>query len=358
MNDSRQSDDVGYKASHPAPAPGLPSASASDDTSTALPSARPRRLPPSVSVLRRRTRTQIDWLNVDGTRIRYGVRRGRGRPMVVLNTLGGNLDMLLPLIDALNDVEVIAMDVPGAGHSPALGLPRGFKWHARLVATLLDRLGYDEPVNVTGLSWGGALAQQFALDYPHRVNRLVLAASSPGVVSMPARHSTLKRLLTVRRYRRHEPQPEQAQLIYGGLMRHRPELIERRGAEAIGPSTRGYVNQLLTAFGWTSVHRLHGLRCPTLIMGGDDDPVMPLVNTRLLYWLIPKSYLHVVRGGGHLFLLMRANESAAVIKRFINERRYDGTDGQDYYMARNQPADGSLVPRHVVASADDENASD
>lgn len=314
--------------------------------------ARSNRLPRAVSVLRRRTRMHIDWLDVDGVRIRYGIRPGHGRPMLLLNTLGANLDMLMPLVDALDDVELIALDMPGAGHSPVTGVPRGFKWHARLVATLLDRLGYDDAINVTGLAWGGSLAQQLALDFPQRVNRLVLAAASTGAVSMPARRSTLARLLTARRYRRNESVAERVPVLYGGLTRRRPELIERRGPEAVGPSTRGYVQQLLATLGWTSVHRLHGLRCPTLLMGGDDDPVMPLVNIRILYWLIPKSYLHVIRGGGHLFLLVRANESAAVIKRFINERRYDGTDGQDYFAGRDQPDDGSLVPRGVESGDD------
>lgn len=307
------------------------------------------RLPRAVSVLRRPTRMHIDWLDIDGVRVRYGVRPGHGRPLLVLNTLGANLDMLMPLIDALDDIELIALDMPGAGHSPVLGMPRGFKWHARLIAKLLDRLGYDDAINVAGLAWGGSLAQQLALDFPQRVNRLVLAAASSGTISMPARRSTLQRLLMARRYRRHESVAERVPLLYGGLTRRRPELIERRGPDAVGPSTRGYIHQLLATLGWTSAHRLHGMRCPTLIMGGDDDPVMPLVNIRVLYWLIPKSYLHVVRGGGHLFLLVRANESAAVIKRFINERRYDGTDGQDYFAARNQSPDGRLIPQRVKA---------
>ncbi|MES1926479.1 poly(3-hydroxyalkanoate) depolymerase [Salinisphaera sp. T31B1] len=295
-------------------------------------------------MLRRRTQIQVEFVDVDGVRLRVGVRRGRGRPMLIFNGIGANLDMTLPLVNALDDVEVIVFDVPGAGESPALTMPRRFAWLARLSAKLLDRLGYDEPLNVIGVSWGGALAQQFALDFPARTNRLVLAATSTGLLALPARSNVIKRLTTARRYQKNENLAELAPALYGGLMRRRPELIERRGDYAAGPSTRGYINQLLAGLGWTSVHRLHRLRCPTLIMGGDDDPVMPLVNIRLLYWLIPKSYLHVVRGGGHLFLLVRANESAAVIKRFINERRYDGTDGQDYFVARDLPSDGTLTP--------------
>ena len=303
-----------------------------------------RRVPPALSVLRRRTRMRVEFVDVDGIRLRVGVRRGQGRPMLLFNGIGANLDLTLPLINALDDVELIVFDMPGAGASPALKLPHRFGWLARLTATLLDRLGYDEPINVAGISWGGALAQQFALDFPGRTNRLVLAATSAGMLGLPARANVFRRLITARRYQKNETLAELAPTLYGGLVRRRPELLERRGAHAAGPSTRGYLNQMLAGLGWTSVHRLYRLRCPTLIMGGDDDPVMPLVNIRLLYWLIPKSYLHIVRGGGHLFPLVRANESAAVIKRFINERRYDGTDGQDYYAARGAPADGRLTP--------------
>lgn len=303
-----------------------------------------RRLPPELSVLRRRTRIQVDWIDVDGVRLRYGIRRGRGRPMLILNTIGANLDMLLPLVNALDEVEIIAPEMPGSGRSPARSIPHRLGWFADLISTFLLRLGYDEPLDIVGLSWGGLLAQQFALDHPAQVNRLVLASSSIGWPSLGTFSSTFKRLTVARRYQRTETLPGTVAALYGGLVRRRPELIGR-GRYASGPSTHGYMQQLIASLVWTSAHRLHRLHCPTLIMGGDDDPIIPLVNSRILYWLIPKSYLHVVRGGGHLFLLMRANESAGVIRRFLNERRYDGTDGADYYAARGLPADGRLIPR-------------
>lgn len=317
----------------------------------------PRRsVPPNLSVLRRRTRMHVEFIDVDGVRLRVGVRRGRGRPMLLFNGIGANLDMTLPLVNALDDVEVIVFDVPGAGDSPTLTVPHRFRWLARLSSRLLDRLGYDLPVNVAGVAWGGALAQQFALDFPDRTNRLILAATSTGMLALPARSNVLKRVTNARRFQKSETLAQLAPALYGGLMRRRPELLERNGHFAPDPPKRGYFYQLLAGMGWSSVHRLHRLRCPTLVMGGDDDPVMPLVNIRLLYWLIPKSYLHIVRGGGHLFLLVRANESAAVIKRFINERRYDGTDGQDYYAAQNLPPDGSLRP--LTATGQLPNAED
>jgi predicted alpha/beta-fold hydrolase len=63
---------------------------------------------------------------------------------------------------------------------------------------------------------------------------------------------------------------------------------------------------------------LHRLRQPTLVLAGDDDPIVPMVNGRLLAWRIPQARLHVVRGGGHLFLLERPADVAALVADFLD----------------------------------------
>jgi pimeloyl-ACP methyl ester carboxylesterase len=71
--------------------------------------------------------------------------------------------------------------------------------------------------------------------------------------------------------------------------------------------------------GWSSLPFLRRIRQPTLVMAGDRDPIVPLINGRILARLIPDARLEVVRGGGHLFLLERARESAAAIEGFLGE---------------------------------------
>lgn len=272
----------------------------------------------------------IRTVDVDGVRLRVATRAGKGRPLVLFNGIGANLDLLQPFAEALDEVALLIFDLPGAGGSPPLKLPRRLSCLARLSERLLDRLGYTAPVNVAGVSWGGALAQQFAIDYPERTNRLILGATSAGAVAIPARLRVLMRLSTPWRYFSPEYLARVAPELYGGLTRRRPDLVARHVELTRCPSVRGYAYQLYAIMGWTSVHKLPRLRCPTLVMAGDDDPITPVINSRLLHWLIPKSYLHVVHGGGHLFAIVRANESAGVVRRFLNERRYDGTDPQDY----------------------------
>jgi pimeloyl-ACP methyl ester carboxylesterase len=81
-------------------------------------------------------------------------------------------------------------------------------------------------------------------------------------------------------------------------------------------SQAGYMYQLTAGAGWTSVPFLPMLRQPTLILAGDDDPIIPLANARLMHLLIPKSRLHVYHGG-HLGLVTEATELAPVVDGFL-----------------------------------------
>src|SRR5262249_61267005 len=83
------------------------------------------------------------------------------------------------------------------------------------------------------------------------------------------------------------------------------------------PSLRGYLLQLAAIAGWSSLRFLHRIRQPTLVMTGDDDPIVPTVNGRILAGRIPAARLHLVHGGGHLFLLDQAAEAAAIIGEFL-----------------------------------------
>jgi len=84
-------------------------------------------------------------------------------------------------------------------------------------------------------------------------------------------------------------------------------------------SPRGYLYQLYAGLGWTSVPFLPLLRQPTLIMSGDDDPIIPVANARLMHSLIRDSQLHVFHGG-HLGLVTEARQLAPVVSTFLTEQ--------------------------------------
>jgi pimeloyl-ACP methyl ester carboxylesterase len=174
---------------------------------------------------------------------------------------------------------------------------------------------------VLGISWGGALAQQFALSRPDRVRRRVLVATGPGVLMVPARPTVLLHMLTPRRHRDAGYAARIAGHLYGGSARAEPAVARDllHATTRLGP-VRGYFYQLISAAGWTSLPRLARLRPPTLILAGDDDPIIPLANARIMHGLIPRSELHVY-AGGHLELAARAERIAPVVEAFLDADR-------------------------------------
>jgi poly(3-hydroxyalkanoate) depolymerase len=259
---------------------------------------------------------------VDGQRLRVAVRPGRAaagsRPaLLLINGIGVGLEMLEPLVAGLDpDVDVIRFDPPGIGGSAPPPVPYHFNGLCGLISRMLTGLGYGR-VDILGISWGGGVAQHFALFRGSRCRRLILAAT--GALMVPARPSVLAQLMVL---------PPQHQMdreylhrivgeVFGGSARNHPE----RAAAAMSDgdwlgSPLGYLYQLTATAGWTSLPFLPVIRQPTLILAGHDDPVIPLVNARLLNLLIPKSRLHVYRGG-HLALATEAAELAPVVDAFL-----------------------------------------
>ena len=141
-------------------------------------------------------------IELDGQYLRTAVRPGSSSlpPLLIFNGIGANLELVFPFIEALDpDLEVIAFDVPGVGGSSTPMTPFRFPGLAKLAARMLDYLDYSQ-VNVIGVSWGGALAQQFAYSHPERCKKLILAATSAGAVMVPGRPAVLMKMASPRRY--------------------------------------------------------------------------------------------------------------------------------------------------------------
>ena len=190
---------------------------------------------------------------------------------------------------------------------------------ASWVAALMTSLGHQR-FDVLGLSWGGGLAQQLAFQARRRVRRVVLVATGTGSLMVPARPHVLATMLSPRRHRDPDYAASVAARIYGGTMRSDPQ----RGARLLHAATRagpkrGYYYQLLAGAGWSSLPGLPFIRQPVLVVAGDDDPIIPLVNARIIARLLPDSRLHVYRGG-HLGILTESDELAPHIDAFLGER--------------------------------------
>ena len=244
-------------------------------------------------------------------------------PLLLITGLGAGLELAGPLEAQLNrrGVRTISYDAPGVGESTPYIWPRRMSGVARTAEHLLDALGVDT-VDVLGVSLGGGVAQQLAHQAPDRVRRLVLAATGPGMAGVPGSPLVLWRLTSPRRYYQPDYYRRIAGTLYGGIARTDPDALLHGSLARFThrPTAWGYASQLYSLAGWTSVTWLGRLRQPTLVLAGDDDPIVPLANGRILARMIPDTRLHIVCGGGHLFLLEQPGEVAGLITDFLHHK--------------------------------------
>lgn len=235
-------------------------------------------------------------------------------PVLFFNGIGANIEAVAPLAEALDDRPFLTFDMPGVGGSPDPLVPYNpftMSWAAN---DLLKRFGAPL-VDVMGVSWGGAMAQHFALQHGGQVRKLVLAATTAGMLMVPGKPAALSKMANPRRYVDAEFMAKHFRTLYGGMTGGQDEHIGRLKP----PSPRGYLYQLLCMIGWTSVPALPFLRTETLIMMGEEDSIVPLVNGRILNALIPNSRLETFAQGGHLFMLTHKERTLELLRDFLAE---------------------------------------
>ena len=202
--------------------------------------------------------------------------------------------------------EVLAFDYRGMGASPPAEEPYTMSDLARDVADLLDTAGW-ETTAIAGLSFGGMVAQEFAVTFPGRVERLALLATSPGgafasypleeLADLPAAERTSRSLLLADR--RWTPEwlaanPAEAAMAAGFAASH---------DTADSPAAaRGRLLQLQARKGHDALDRLHRVACPTMVGSGRYDDIAPLVNGQAIVDRITDATFRVYRGG-HAFLV-------------------------------------------------------
>lgn len=234
-------------------------------------------------------------------------------PILFFNGIGANIEAVAPLAEALTERPFIMFDMPGVGGSPEPLVPYNpftMSWTAK---ELLRRFGVEE-VDVMGISWGGAMAQHFTLQYGEMVRRLVLCATTAGMIMVPGNPAALTKMANPRRYVDAAFMEEHFRTLYGGLTGGKAEHISR----LTPPTPRGYLYQLLCMIGWTSAPALPFLKKEVLIMMGDEDQIVPLINGRMLEALIPHSRLEIFEQGGHLFMLTHREQAISSLRGFLN----------------------------------------
>lgn len=252
-----------------------------------------------------------------GRPVRYGEYHppGATQTLLLFNGIGANIESASRFLRSFVQTRVIIFDAPGVGGTPTPTLPYRISHVADMAAALLNQLGV-KTTHVFGVSWGGGAAQQFAHLYPQRCLSLTLAATTSGAIMIPGSPKTLLKMVTPKRHSDANFMLENALQLYGGTVAVQEELM-REFSEALDHGTPvGYAYQLMAMVGWTSWHYLPKLDMPALVLMGAEDPIVPVINGRILASRLKHSTLEVLPCG-HLFMVTMPEATAERVERFL-----------------------------------------
>ncbi len=268
-------------------------------------------------------------VKANGININYE-SHGTGEPLVMINGYGGNLrgwDIQVPFLS--KKYCVITLDNRGTGHSDKPDIPYTIRMMADDVAGLLDALNIDA-AHICGFSMGGAIAQEFAINYPQRVISLILGCSGFGGSHETKRDPAVDaQLLNMKNFSSWTPEYYIREILPGGYteefinknLQFIKEMIKHRSAY---PATPSYVYER-QAKAVLEEHdtydRLNQIKAPTLILVGSADPLSPLENSRILASRIPNSELVILENLRHAFNIEAAEKTNNLILDFLNRHR-------------------------------------
>jgi pimeloyl-ACP methyl ester carboxylesterase len=254
------------------------------------------------------------------------VEMGTGTPLVLLHGLAGNWQSWLANLSALSaHHRVIAIDLPGFGHSALCTGAITMEGYADTVVELLDRLGIDR-ATLIGNSMGGLITIEAAARHPERIAAAILVCSG-GIPLTGWRHRlvVIPLLLTLHNLLRHVglrrwalARPWRMRLLAGGIV-HRPrEVPAPLLSEALsGLGAPGVTAALRAGLGYDARRRAPRLTCPTLLLWGREDRVVPLWMGEELHALIPHSRLVVWDGVGHCPMLEAPERFDELVESFV-----------------------------------------
>jgi len=248
----------------------------------------------------------------------YWEESGTGAPVLLIMGLGYTLDMwhrTRPVID--KHYRTIVFDNRGVGKS---GVPAGAYEIAQMAAdaaSVLDAAGIER-ARIFGISMGGMIAQEFALEFPERVDRLILGCTAcGGKESVPASKEVRDVLMA-----RATMTPEQ------GVEAMVPHIYDRSTPRAridedlairmrSYPTAEGYLGQIQGIVAWSCFDRLGSIRAKTLVIHGETDELVPPENGRIIARAIPGAELLMLEHASHIFTTDQPEKSHAAILEFF-----------------------------------------
>jgi pimeloyl-ACP methyl ester carboxylesterase len=272
------------------------------------------------------------WVQVAGTSVNT-IEMGEGKPLVFVHGLSGSWPNWLEQLPVFaRDHRVIAMDLPGFGHSPMPAETITISAYARILDELLGALGVDAAA-IVGNSMGGFISAELAIAFPQRVERLVLVSAAG--ISTNGRRDVQRVVPALRRmekvvaaYTTWLAAHSDAVTRYPGLRnaalglvtRHPSRLNPALAAEQLrGAGKPGFMQALQANINYPIRERLPEIACPTLIVWGEEDRVIPVRDAGVFEELIPGSRKVLFKDTGHVAMLERPAAFNELLEEFLAE---------------------------------------
>jgi pimeloyl-ACP methyl ester carboxylesterase len=256
---------------------------------------------------------------VNGVRIYYEIY-GQGEPLLLIMGLGASaLGWQSQIPTFSQHLRVIAFDNRDAGRSDRVEAEYALADMADDAVGLLDHLGIDS-AHVYGVSMGGMIAQELVLRHPARVRTLVLGCTSPCMLAMPPSEKAVRDTTEAAELPVREAFERTAWEGYSDayLAANKEDLWLRVQSEAaLMPPLEAWRRQYSAVARFDVRERLGEIRSPTLIMTGDEDPLVPPENSRFLAERIAGAELAVFPKGRHAFNVEFEEESNGAVLDFI-----------------------------------------
>ena len=269
--------------------------------------------------------------HINGVQLYYE-EHGAGPPLVLIPGFGTGLWIWFKQVPAFAArCRTISFDPRGVARSGPADEPLAIRTIADDLAALLGELGVAD-AHVLGASFGGFVAQEFALAYPERTRSLLLCCTSfggPGHV--PPSVETLQALASTKGLNTEERVRENLLIAFSQrfVTEHPAEIeqvIRLRAANFVPEQV--YLRQLQAAVAFNTEARVSEIGAPTLVLTGEADTIVPPANSHNLAALIPGARLRVVPGGSHTFFIEQAGEFNRAVLEFVEEVESGGTAGR------------------------------
>jgi len=260
----------------------------------------------------------MDWIEVNGTSLRYQLSGSGERTLVLVHEMGGTLeswDQVLPILQ--QGRRVLSYDMRGAGLSEKIRGDVTFDVMADDLAALLDMLGMTRPVALAGCAVGGGIVLHFAARFPHRVAGLVAMGPATGV-SPERRAATLARADAIRRLGPAGVVEESFAASYPPEVRHDQEQYRRFRARWLANDPESYAAIYRMLVDATINDELPLITCPALLLAGTHDKLRPPAVVEPLAQRMPQARFQALETG-HFMAVQTPRSVAEAIAAFLRE---------------------------------------